>query len=168
MASACGALVFPSCLFHDASPWVRNHVRHITSVHMFSLAGLISRTPPLTFSDIQSPIATLIPLYPSLSTLSGDILAYWIGKIVWTCAASGSRICDSLPERRKPYLVGQALRLILTLNRTKWEMISATYSEGLFWNGNVYILRLQSQDVSNVLFIDFHLKALPLRSTWKR
>ena len=34
----------------------------------------------------QSPTATLIPLIPAQSSLGADILVYWIGKIVRTCA----------------------------------------------------------------------------------
>ena len=34
-------------------------------VHMYSFAGLIRRTPPPTFSALQSPTATLIPLFSS-------------------------------------------------------------------------------------------------------
>ena len=39
-------------------------------VHMHSFAGLIRRTPPPTFSELQSPTATLIPLFSS-SELTG-------------------------------------------------------------------------------------------------
>ena len=40
---------------------------------------------------LQSPTATLISLFPAQSTLGANILVYWIGKIVRTCAASGNR-----------------------------------------------------------------------------
>ena len=42
--------------------------------------------------------------------MGADILVYWIGKIVLTCAAGGSRTLDSLRERQTPYPLGQALR----------------------------------------------------------
>ena len=74
-------------------------------VHMHSFAGLIRRTPPPTFSDTAiSPTATL-------SSLGANILVYWIGKIVRTCAPGGSRTLDFLRARRAPYPLGQALRL---------------------------------------------------------
>ena len=48
--------------------------------------------------------------FPAQNTLGADILVYWIGKIVRTCAAGGSRTLDSLRERRTPYPLGHALR----------------------------------------------------------
>ena len=49
--------------------------------------------------------------FPAQSSLGADILVYWIGKIVRTCAPGGSRILDFLRARRAPYPLGQALRL---------------------------------------------------------
>ena len=55
-------------------------------VHMHSFAGLIRRTPPPMFSD------TAITDRHSDTTilLGADILVYWIGKIVRTCAPGES------------------------------------------------------------------------------
>ena len=39
-----------------------------------------------------------------------DILVYWIGKIIQTCAPGGSRTLDFLHARRAPYPLGVALR----------------------------------------------------------
>ena len=58
---------------------------------------------------LQSPTATLIPLFPAQSTLGADILVSWIGKIVRASAADGSRTFDFLRERRTPYPLGLAL-----------------------------------------------------------
>ena len=58
---------------------------------------------------LQSPTATLIPLFPAQSSPGADILVYWIGKIVRTCAPGGSRTLDFLHTRRAPYPLGQAL-----------------------------------------------------------
>ena len=58
---------------------------------------------------LQSPNATLIPLFPAQSTQGADILVSWIGKIVRTSAADGSRTFDFLCERRTPYPLGLAL-----------------------------------------------------------
>ena len=67
-------------------------------VHMHGFAGLIRRTPPPTFSDTaitdrHSDTTTLY--FPAQSSLGADILVYWIGKIVRTCAPGGSRGFDS-------------------------------------------------------------------------
>ena len=48
--------------------------------------------------------------FPAQSSLGANILVYWIGKIVRTCAPGGSRTLDSLHARRAPYPLGQALR----------------------------------------------------------
>ena len=50
------------------------------------------------------------PYFPAQSSLGADILVYWIGKIVRTCAPGGSRTLDFLHARRAPYPLGQALR----------------------------------------------------------
>ena len=47
--------------------------------------------------------------FPAQSSLGADILVYWIGKIVRTCAPGGSRTLDFLRARRAPYPRGQAL-----------------------------------------------------------
>ena len=49
--------------------------------------------------------------FPAQSSLGADILVYWIGKIVRTCAPGGSRTLDFLHARQAPYPLGQALRL---------------------------------------------------------
>ena len=48
--------------------------------------------------------------FPAQSSLGADILVYWMGKIVRTCAPGGSRTLDFLCARRAPYPPGQALR----------------------------------------------------------
>ena len=79
---------------------------------MHSFAGLIRRTPPPTFSDTAiTDSHSDTTLFPAQSTLGADILVYWIGKIVRTCAPGGSRTLDFLRARRAPYPLGQALRL---------------------------------------------------------
>ena len=55
--------------------------------------------------------------FPAQSSLGADILVYWIGKIVWTCAAGGSRTLDFLRSRRAPYPLGQALHLLTLRQR---------------------------------------------------
>ena len=49
--------------------------------------------------------------FPAQSTLGGDILVYWIEKIIQTCASGGSRNLDSLREQQTPYPLGQVLSL---------------------------------------------------------
>ena len=49
--------------------------------------------------------------FPAQRSLGADILVYWIGKIVRTCAPGGSRTRDLLHARRAPYPLGQALRI---------------------------------------------------------
>ena len=66
---------------------------------------------------LQSPTATQIPLFPTQSTLGADILVFWIGKIVQTCAASGSRTPDFLREQRIPYPLGHVLHFWISLNK---------------------------------------------------
>ena len=61
---------------------------------------------------LQSPTAILIRLFPGQSTLNADIMVCWIGKIVRTCAAGGSRILDFLHERRTLYPLGQVLSFL--------------------------------------------------------
>ena len=51
---------------------------------------------------LQSPSATLIPVFSAQSSLDADILVYWIGKIVRTCVPGGSRTLDFLRARRAP------------------------------------------------------------------
>ena len=51
--------------------------------------------------------------FPAQSSLGADILVYWIGKVVRTCAPGGSRTLDFLHARRAPYPLGQALRFPL-------------------------------------------------------
>ena len=63
---------------------------------------------------LQSPTAT--HYFPGQSTLGADILVYWIGKIVPTCAAGASRTLDFLRERRAPYPLGHMLRSELSTN----------------------------------------------------
>ena len=48
--------------------------------------------------------------FPAQSSLGADILVFWIGKIVRTCAPGGSRTLDFLRARRAPYPLGQGLR----------------------------------------------------------
>ena len=76
-------------------------------VHMYSFAGLIRRTPLPT---LQSPTATLIPLFSSSELTRADILVCWLGTIVRTCVPGGSRTLDFLRVRRAPYPLGQAPR----------------------------------------------------------
>ena len=45
----------------------------------------------------------VIRVFPAQSTLGADILVYWIGKIVRTGVARGSRTLDFLCQRRTPY-----------------------------------------------------------------
>ena len=79
-------------------------------VHMYSFAGLIRRTPPPTFSGTAiTNRHSDTTIFPAQSSLGVDILVYWIGKIVRTCAPGGSRTLDFLRARRAPYPLGQAL-----------------------------------------------------------
>ena len=48
--------------------------------------------------------------FPAQNSLGADILVYWIGKIVQTCAPSGSGTLYFLCARQAPYPLGQALR----------------------------------------------------------
>ena len=66
--------------------------------HMHSFAGLIRRTPPPTFSDT----AITDRYFPAQSSLGADILVYWIGKIVRTCAPGGSRTSTSCMQGEHP------------------------------------------------------------------
>ena len=84
----------------------------VFSVHMHSFVGLIRRTPPPRSVTLQSPTATLIPLFSSSELTGCDILVYWIGKIVRTCAPGGSRALDFLRARRAPYPLRQVFRLM--------------------------------------------------------
>ena len=77
---------------------------------MYSFAGLIRQTPPPTFSDTAVTDRHSDTTKPAQSSLGADILVYWIGKIVRTCAPGGSRTLDALHARRAPYPLGQALR----------------------------------------------------------
>ena len=61
-------------------------------VQMYSFAGLIRRTPPPTFSDTAITDRHSDTTIFQLSSLGADILVYWIGKIVRTCAPGGSRL----------------------------------------------------------------------------
>ena len=81
-------------------------------MHMYSFAGLIRRTPPPTFIDtaITDCHSDTTHYLPAQSSLGADILVYWIGKMVRTCAPGGSRTLDFLRARRAPYPLGQALR----------------------------------------------------------
>ena len=79
--------------------------------HLHSFAGLIRRTPRPMFSD------TAITDCHSDVTIF-QLRAHWVQiscffgseKIVWTCAAAGSRTLDFLCARQAPYPLGQALR----------------------------------------------------------
>ena len=88
--------------------YTRRRVFVVFCVHMHSFAGLIRRTPPPTFSD--NAITDRYHYFPAHSSLGADILVYWIGKIVRTCAPDGSRTLDFMRARRAPYPLGQALR----------------------------------------------------------
>ena len=85
-------------------------------MHMYSVAGLIRRTPPATFSD------TAITDRHSYTTIF-QLRAHWVRitwsigleKIVRTCAPGGSRTLDFLRARRAPYPLGQALRIVTSL-----------------------------------------------------
>ena len=79
-------------------------------VHAYSLAGLIRRTPPPTFSD------TAITDRHSDTTIS-QLRAHWV-RISWPrenrsdmCPA-GSRTLDFLRARRAPYPLGQSRRIV--------------------------------------------------------
>ena len=81
-------------------------------VHMYSFAGLIRQTPPPTFSDTAiTDRHSDTTIFQLRADLCADILVYWIGKIVRTCAPGGSRTLDFLLARRAPYPLGQALRV---------------------------------------------------------
>ena len=71
---------------------------------LYNFAGLIRRTPPPTFSDTaitdRHSDTTIFQLRAHWVRI--DILVSWIGKIVRTCAAGGSRTLDSLHEWRTP------------------------------------------------------------------
>ena len=86
------------------------HTRRRAFVLVVQLCWLIGGRPRRCSVTLQSPTATLIPLFPAQSTLGADTLVYWIGKIVRTSAADGSRTFDFLRERRTPYPLGLALR----------------------------------------------------------
>ena len=79
-------------------------------VHMHSFAGLISRTPPPTFSDTAITDRSLIPLFSSSKLTGCGYPGLLDRKIVRTCAPGGSRTLDFLRARRAPYPLGQALR----------------------------------------------------------
>ena len=92
--------------------------RLLNCVHMRSFADLIRRTPPPTFSDTAiTDRHSDTTNSPAQSSLGADILVYWIGKIVRTCAPGGSRTLDFLLARRAPYPLGQALRKTLLAQR---------------------------------------------------
>ena len=78
---------------------------------MYSFTDLIRRTPPPTFSDTAvTDRHSDTTFFPAQSSPGADILVYWIGKIVRTCAPGGSRTLDLLRARRAPYPLGQAFR----------------------------------------------------------
>ena len=60
---------------------------------------------------LQSPTATLIPLFSSSELTGCGYLGLLDRKIVQTCAPGGSRTLDFLHARRAPYPLGQALQL---------------------------------------------------------
>ena len=63
--------------------------------------------------------------FPAQSSLGADILVYWIGKIVRTCAPGGSRTLDFLRARRAPYPLGQPLRsCFYTANQALFSMVT--------------------------------------------
>ena len=86
----------------------------VFSVHMHSFVGLIRRTPPPRSVTLQSPTATLIPLFSS-SELYGCGYPGLLDRnnCSDTCAPGGSRTLDFLRARRAPYPLGQALRLMV-------------------------------------------------------
>ena len=101
---------FPEWLSHCRShpaPCVRPLMFVVFCVHMHSFAGLIRRTPPPKFSDTaitdRHSDTTIFQLRAHWVRIS------WIGKIIRTCAAGGSRTLDFLRSRRAPYPLGQAL-----------------------------------------------------------
>ena len=78
--------------------------------HINSYAGLIWWTPLPMFSDTAiTDRHSETTTFPAQSTLGADILVYWMGKIILTCAAGGNRTLDILHERRTPYPLGQGL-----------------------------------------------------------
>ena len=111
-------------------------------VHMHSFAGLIRRTPPPTFSDTAfTDRHSDTPIFSAQSSLGADILVYWIGKIVRTCAPGRSRTLDFLCARRAPYPLGQALR-----NITKADECPALCSCDLD-----LVLTMLKRDLSKIL-----------------
>ena len=70
-----------------------------------------------TTADVRWHCDHRLPLwyhfFPAQSSLGADILVYWIGKIVRTCAPGGSLTHDFLCARRAPYPLGQALRYLI-------------------------------------------------------
>ena len=82
-------------------------------MHMYSFAGLIRRTSPPTFSDTAiTDHHSDTTIFLAQSSLGADILVYWIGKIVRTCAPGGSRTLDFLRARRAPYPLGQKIKAL--------------------------------------------------------
>ena len=61
-------------------------------VQVHSFAGLIRRTPPPMLSDTAITDRHCDTTIFQLSSLGADILVYWIGNIVRTCAPGGSRL----------------------------------------------------------------------------
>ena len=82
---------------------------------------------------LQSPTATLIPLFSSSELTGCGYPGLLDRKNRLTCAPGGSRTLDSLRARRAPYPLGQALRYDLTetilaiLYRKVPHMLQAKY-----------------------------------------
>ena len=80
---------------------------------MYSFAGLISRTPPPTFSDTAITDCNSDTTFSSLEHTWSRYSGLLDRKIVRTCATGGSRTLDSLREWRTPNPLGQALQFSL-------------------------------------------------------
>ena len=101
---------------------------------MYSFAGFIKRTAPPTFSD--TAITTRhsdTTILSAQSTLGVDILVYWIGKIVRTCAAGGSRVLDFPRERRTSYPLRQALRCAVVSRLYIFFVLYIWHLPQIFW-----------------------------------
>ena len=92
----CCFIVFSSCaclmrlLSQGTKPYLAHYLKGVVfCMHMYSLAGLIRRTPLPLLSDTAIIDRHSDTTFSSSEHLGVDILVYWIRKIVWTCTAGG-------------------------------------------------------------------------------
>ena len=103
-------------------------------MHKYSFAGLIRQRPPPTFGDTAITNRHSDTTFSAQSTLGADILVYWTGKIVRTCAADGSQILDFLRKRRTPYPLGQTFRFNIEYNIVRKMPFGTDKDRSKWWN----------------------------------